>query len=499
MPRIDFTTLANPLSENDPCGPDLDSRGDEDYLNFVTIAEGLLPAEFFEDGAPFDAAKIDVDGQITRLAPLLKRTRDVRLLLLLARFLVLDRDLAGFAATLEVISQLLEAYWEQVHPRAEAGSFSMRAAAIATLNAPTVFFPLQFIPLCEDRRLGVITLRTHLCTTGEVKPREGEAARTASEILEGLRQSDSNQFAATRDLIAKLAAALRQIDSIFAEHCGIGKTPHLEKITATVAAMAALMDEAAGKEQEAGPAGEAEQSGVFGVIKNAFGAGKALEAAIEYFRCSEPSSPVLPLIAQARELQGKTFVEVMQMLLPNRTSDAAYAIGDQKVFALPVERLAPVMPAIENYGLEEPIMDSTPERFPPSGELLAEQAGSGEGDSAAALPERAVEDGHRADEGAETAATYGASDDRAANPSDSVTVAPSKTATAVNPLLFAPTTRKEAILLLDEAARYLRAAEPSSPIPWLIDRAKALADRDFISVLMSVLPEDALRDASAKR
>jgi len=36
MPRIDFAALANLLSENDPCGPGLDSRGDIDFLNFLT-------------------------------------------------------------------------------------------------------------------------------------------------------------------------------------------------------------------------------------------------------------------------------------------------------------------------------------------------------------------------------------------------------------------------------------------------------------------------------
>src|ERR1700730_1002214 len=103
MPRIDFAALANPLSENDPCGPDLDIRGDEDYLNFVTITEGLLPSEFFRDGTPFDASALDVNGQIARMAPFLGRTRDIRLLSLLARFLVLDRDLAGFVAVIEAI------------------------------------------------------------------------------------------------------------------------------------------------------------------------------------------------------------------------------------------------------------------------------------------------------------------------------------------------------------------------------------------------------------
>lgn len=36
--------------------------------------------------------------------------------------------------------------------RAERESFSMRAAAIATLDEPTVCIPLQYMPLCEDRR-----------------------------------------------------------------------------------------------------------------------------------------------------------------------------------------------------------------------------------------------------------------------------------------------------------------------------------------------------------
>ena len=103
MPRIDFSALSSPLTENDPCGPDLDMRGDEDYQNFVTIAEGLLPSEYFRDGAPFDASAINVDGQIARMAPFLGRTRDIRLLSLLARFLVLDRDLAGFVAVIEAI------------------------------------------------------------------------------------------------------------------------------------------------------------------------------------------------------------------------------------------------------------------------------------------------------------------------------------------------------------------------------------------------------------
>ena len=42
-------------------------------------------------------------------------------------------------------------------------------------------------------------------------------------------------------------------------------------------------------------------------------------------------------------------------------------------------------------------------------------------------------------------------------------------------------------------AAFFRTAEPSSPIPFLIDRARELAQRDFLSLLQDVLPEGALK------
>ncbi|MGH6812675.1 MAG: ImpA family type VI secretion system protein [Methylocella sp.] len=499
MPRIDVAALADPLSENDPCGPDLDGLGDEDFLNFVTIAEGLLPSEFFRDGAPFDVSAIDVDGQISRMAPLLGRTRDIRLLSLLARFLVLDRDLARFVGVIEAISRVLEAHWDQVHPSPESDSFSLRAAAIATLDEPTVCIPLQYMPLCEDRRLGIITLRTRMYAIGEAKPREGETAPSLPAILQALRECTADHFNSTRDLIATLAASLKRIHSLFAEHCGFDKAPRLDKISATVAGMTALLDEAVPSEDQKkiAASGGAEQTRVSGSIRNAFGARLALEAVIEYFRRREPSSPVLPLVAQARELQGKTFVEIMQTLLPNQADNAAYSIGDQQVFALPLQRLAAIMPAIDNYAVEERTADTCSEGVAP-----ANGAAPPSSQDASATPVLAESAGeaHSSDDGAEFAPARAAGESVPADENASAApMAAGAAMPAIESVQFSVATRREAIFLLDEAVRYLRVAEPSSPIPWLIDRAKGLADRDFISVLASVLPDDALRSPGSKR
>jgi type VI secretion system protein ImpA len=53
-------------------------------------------------------------------------------------------------------------------------------------------------------------------------------------------------------------------------------------------------------------------------------------------------------------------------------------------------------------------------------------------------------------------------------------------------------TRAAALALIDAVAAHLRKAEPSSPAPYLLDRAKALSSRDFLSLLRDLLPEAAL-------
>jgi type VI secretion system protein ImpA len=49
-------------------------------------------------------------------------------------------------------------------------------------------------------------------------------------------------------------------------------------------------------------------------------------------------------------------------------------------------------------------------------------------------------------------------------------------------------TRADAVRLLDQIGAFYRAAEPSSPLPYLTDRARDLAGRDFLSLLKHVLP-----------
>ena len=51
------------------------------------------------------------------------------------------------------------------------------------------------------------------------------------------------------------------------------------------------------------------------------------------------------------------------------------------------------------------------------------------------------------------------------------------------------TTRADALRLLDLACQYYRRCEPSSPLPLLVERARRLADKNFLDILRDLAPD----------
>jgi type VI secretion system protein ImpA len=446
-PNPAITALSAPLSESDPCGPDLDFESDTNYLNFFAQVDGILPTSFFslEDNKPFDPSAIDIEGQLGALKPLLARSRDIRLLTVLARLLILNKDLAGFAITVGAIAQLLDTFWDEVHPRPKGGDLDDRTAAISTLDLPTVVFPLQYAPLFEGRRIGPITYRRWMIATGEVKARPGEAQLAAAAITEAISEASPNVLEAARDHVALLNRSLDRICRAFVAH---GNSAGLDTLRALAGKVLALIDpHAAAAEMpavEAGDEGDSLRAKQDGSVVKAAGpplasiadAAQALATIADYYSRSEPSSPTLPLVRQAQHLIGKSFFEIMTILVPSQVDNASFQIGTDAVFDLPVSKLS---------GLSE---------------------------TSPAMPQAASADGESPDP------------------------APSSDPASRQ---YRIESRSQAIALLDQVQRYFRISEPSSPVPMLCERARALAERDFMGVLRDVLPKSALKNINADK
>ena len=114
--RYDF--LAEPVSEAEPCGPDLEETFDPDYANVTAEASSLIPQRFYDRGREkiFDRSIIDLPAQEAAITGLLKRSRDIRLLVLDARIQILAGKLTGFSEALSGLVTVITTFWAEFHP-----------------------------------------------------------------------------------------------------------------------------------------------------------------------------------------------------------------------------------------------------------------------------------------------------------------------------------------------------------------------------------------------
>ena len=330
-------------------------------------------------------------------------------------------------------------HWEGAHPRAEGNDYSARLGQLMALeDNAVVLLPLQYARLLETSRDGAFSYRDQLVATGAAQPRsvtryneKGEKQTSVDEkflpqktIDKILRDVEIERLAALVETLRGLTAALQSIKATTIEHVGHEKgieLPKLDKLVREMAdfSRAALVtrDPSLAPAPEAAAVGESEPAPT-AAAPAAFATraevDAALASALGYFAASEPTSPALLLIRQARETLGKNLYEVMKLLAPPHADNARVFVGPDGAFTVPVKSLAGA----------------------PSAELAR----------AACEP------------------------------------APSRAA---------------ALALIEAVAQHMQRAEPSSPVPYLLDRARNLASRDFVSLLYDVLPEDAI--ASLKK
>jgi len=427
-----FATIEAPVSEALPCGPNPDD--DPEFEGFIAAAQGQLPTSYFQFAKDAAArAALDVPAQLALIAALLERSRDIRLLVFAAKFSILAGDIAGFAEAIGAISKLLSERWEHVYPQGHEGDFALRNAYISSLDdMSSTVLPLQYAVLVNDRRLGSITYRTHLISTGAAQPREGETGIDSATLREALVKVDLDSLKLTYEAVAGAGTALKEIKARFGDQAGFEQAPDFEQLMPIVQGITALLSEVlqerdpslalkaqADQAIDDTPSAEAdggEKPAAAAPIvppKSVSEAANALKAIESYYAAFEPSSPAVLLVRQAQQLIGKSFVEAMQMVAPTLMDKASIRIGGEAPFALTFAQLKTL---------------------------------TGQGAAPAAASTEPV-------------------------PSVSYKVS----------------TRREAASVMELVERFYRQSEPSSPIPLLLERARLFVDRDFASLLKDLL------------
>ncbi|MFY1709526.1 ImpA family type VI secretion system protein [Tritonibacter scottomollicae] len=358
-----------PISADAPCGPDLDASWDDTYGEYYFDAEGRLPERYFTPGTElpgseqqpdkvFDpVADVNLQAEITQIDSLLSRSRDLRLLVLRAKWQALAGEIGDLADTFEMIAGCLEVFGPDLHPRIESAARERREAINDLASQMALLQPLTFLPLSAS---GDVSLRRIKVAEGHLKPLQKEQDLEA-DTLYGLLRDPANgaRISFVLEAIGRIQAALERIQVASQRSTG-GQTPKLDPLNEVLTEMIAAVKKARpdlvkDAPQGGGAAGGAADPSATApseagppMMPAAVNAPKVeshdharalLEQVEHYYRREEPSSAALLLVTQARLLIGKTLVEAITTLLPGRAAEAKIDFGPASGFVIDYNRL----------------------------------------------------------------------------------------------------------------------------------------------------------------
>ncbi len=333
MATFDVNDLLEPISDEAPCGDDLEY--DSEFGELVRVAKGKPEHMEGDKEIPAEPPKWN---EVADLAvALLGRTRDLRVAAHLAQAELHLNGFPGFAESLALIHGLSTSYWDDVHPRLvdEDGDEDpdYRANSLAPLNSKDgVVGSVSRAVLASSRALGQFSLRDMRLANGEISPGPDEETPDPTHIDAAFMDCDLDELQATAAAADRCRDLISAIDTYYREQLGIEITPEFSALEAEMKEVRRVLTEQLGNrgvetegdEEDAGAEGGSApaQAMRLGEINSREDAIKVIDKLCEYFRKNEPSSPVPLLLQRAKRLIAKDFLEILKDLTPDGVSQA---------------------------------------------------------------------------------------------------------------------------------------------------------------------------------
>jgi type VI secretion system protein ImpA len=338
----DGLDLLQPISEAEPCGKSLE---DTDTLAafdaYELFGQATLDIERDRDGKEIKRKNRPPDwGEIRqRSLEALATSKDLRLLAYLGSALLRTSGILAFNETVAVASSWLEAYWPQVYPQVDEDAFFRQSALNCLADPVAVVEGLRRAPLVSSRQHGRFSLRDLDIAVGQLKPREGESAPEEEQIAAAFNATPLGELMTLKESMTNALAALNTVDQTMRREGGVEAAPNFEPLSSLLKKAEFVLrtrltihpEAASDANPDEGAAG-AEKTGsgaviAVGAIKSREDAIRALEAAAEFFRRNEPSSPIPLFLDRAKRLVSKDFLEVLADVAPDALPQARSAGG----------------------------------------------------------------------------------------------------------------------------------------------------------------------------
>lgn len=325
----ELQALAAPIAGENPCGASLeDTQLLASFDGYRLFGQSIAIPE-----TDWRALK---DAALEALA----QSKDLRLLTNYSAAVLRTDGWSGFLGSLHVAAGWMKEYFAQTYPVTEEDGILRKNALSCFADRFAIVDGIRRTPIIENKQLGRFALRDVELATGKLTPTETDTAvPTESEVTAALTASPLEDLQKLEAQFAQAIADLQAIDAAMRDFGGAAASPDFNPLQDSLGTVRKLLrdqldarggesgesaGDGAGVEGEGGGGGGGK--GVGG-IKSRQDAIRAIDIVAAYFRQNEPSSPVPLFLDRAKNLIGKSFMDILQDVAPEGVATAKQVGG----------------------------------------------------------------------------------------------------------------------------------------------------------------------------
>ena len=322
--------LLAPVSEAQPCGPDLSY--DPKFDELETILKGKPEVEI---GSVQKPAEPPEWGRLREAsARFLTESKHLRVGIMLGCSLLKTEGISGFRDGLELTKAWLEQYWSTVYPLLDAednNDPTQRLNTLGVLTAPrgsvtgwlTILDYLYAAEACRPK--GSPAIRFEDLIEASAKP-ESDSQRSSLNAV--IRKLDAGDIPSQIQVLEESLALVKSIDQILGAALGSGGSINFEALEKTLGEMISVLRpylqgssaqaaavsgvEAVSAHHSGG--NESSVAPISGAVRTREDVVRALDKICDYYQLVEPGSPIPYLLRRAQKLAKMDFVQVVQEL-----------------------------------------------------------------------------------------------------------------------------------------------------------------------------------------
>ncbi len=354
---IQLDNLLQPISEDNPVGDDI--RDDSSPTSaYYSIKDARNAARAAERSNMFDGDNSEADEQWRKIldqAPdiLQNKAKDLEVASWYTEALIRRYGFQGLRDGFRLIHGLIDQYWDTLYPLPDEDGVETRVASLTGLNGEgaegVLIAPIRNVEITQGNEPGPFSLWKYQQALDIEKIIDEEAKSDKAsklgfsneDVERAVSESSEEFFVNIRDDVSVAIDTFREIGSMLDEYCGINDAPPVSNIINILEESRGAInhigkykipsddnDEGAseGSDGESTDSGEStgQTAQASGPVKSRADAFKKLIEISEFFRKTEPHSPISYILERAVKWGDMPLDDLMRELIPDSSARDFY-------------------------------------------------------------------------------------------------------------------------------------------------------------------------------